>query len=195
VRVEDTPEHREWLRFMAGELLAHQAECGAIREELGEEGKGSYGPPKSNAAYGTAEAPLIQSNGDPLCDLLYTSNFAFIGLHEAACATGDPYYAEAEDKLAEFFCRIQIRSEAHPELDGGWFRAFDFNRWEYWASNADLGWGAWSIESGWTCGWLVGVFGMRSMDTSLWELTADSRIERHLGPLVETMMSDLPGVE
>jgi hypothetical protein len=30
---------------------------------------------------------------------------------------------------------VQVRSEGRPELDGAWFRAFDFKRWEYWASN------------------------------------------------------------
>ena len=53
-------------------------------------------------------------------------------------------------KLAEFFVRIQVRSEAHPELDGGWFRCFDYQKWDYWGANADEGWGAWSIEVGWT---------------------------------------------
>jgi len=168
-------------------LIASQDECGAIREELGAVGKGSYGPPKSNEAYGTNEATLIQENGDPLCDLLYTANFAFIGLHEAAAATGDPFYADAEHKLAKFLCRIQIRSEAHPELDGGWFRAFDYKRWEYWASNADLGWGAWSIESGWTVGWIASVLALRDLDASLWDLTDDSHIEKHLLELLPLM--------
>ncbi len=189
VRVEDTPEHRQWLRRIAQDLLALQDECGAIREELGTTGKGSYAPPASNEAYGTAEAPLIQENGDPLCDLLYTTNFAFLGLHEAAGATGETFYAGAEDELAEFLCRIQIRSEAHPELDGGWFRAFDFGRWEYWASSADLGWGAWSIESGWTCGWIDAVLGMRCLKTSLWDLTNDSAVERHFDALHRLMFT------
>lgn len=191
VRVEDTAEHREWLRRVAADLLARQDACGAIREELGASGKGAYAPPASNAAYGTNEAPLIQTNGDPLCDLLYTTNFAFLGLHEAAAATGDALYADAEEKLAKFLCRIQIRSETHPELDGGWFRAFDFRRWECWASNADLGWGAWSIESGWTCAWINAVLAMRQMNTSLWDLTADSAIERHFGLLHDLMCSEL----
>jgi hypothetical protein len=190
VRVEDIPEHREWLRLVAEELLEHQAKCGAIREELGPEGKGAYGAPTSNEHYGTTEAPLIQKNGDPLCDLLYTTNFAFLGLHEAAAATGDPFYADAEDRLARFLCRIQIRSEQHPELDGGWFRAFDYARWEYWASNADLGWGAWSIESGWTCGWINAVLAMRQMETSLWDLTAASTIERHMDKLEPVMFPE-----
>ena len=40
--------------------------------------------PSSNGAYGTAETTLIQNNGDPNTDLLYTANFALVGLHEAA---------------------------------------------------------------------------------------------------------------
>ncbi len=190
VRVEDTPEHREWLRFMANELLKHQAQCGAIREELGPEGKGTFGPPKSNEEYGVAEAPLIQTNGDPLCDLLYTTNFAFLGLHEAAAATGDSFYVEAEERLAKFLCRIQICSERHPNLDGAWFRAFDYNRWEYWASSADIGWGAWSIESGWTCGWINAVLAMRRVKTSLWDLTSGSTIEKHMKALEPLMFKN-----
>ena len=65
--------------------------------------KALFAPPKSNEAYGKDEAPLIQQNGDPLADLLYTTNFAFLGLHEAAAATGDAFYADAEDKLGEIF--------------------------------------------------------------------------------------------
>ena len=38
--------------------------------------------------------------------------FAFLGLHQAA-ATIEQIYGEAEDKLAEFLCRIQIGSEKH----------------------------------------------------------------------------------
>ena len=195
VRIEDTPEHRQWLRRIADGLLALQDPCGAIREELGPAGLGSYEPPDSNEAYGTNEAPLIQENSDALCDLLYTTNFAFLGLHEAAATTGDPYYRQAEDRLAEFLCRVQIRSEAHPELDGGWFRAFDFERWEYWASDADLGWGAWSIESGWTCGWITSVFGMRHLNSSLWDITAESTIERHFPELRAVMVGDAPGMD
>jgi hypothetical protein len=140
VRVRDTPEHRAWLRKAVDGVAALQAPCGAIREEIGILGKGAYPPPRSNADYGKHEAPLIQQNGDPVADLLYTVNFAFIGLHEAAAA-GDAAAKAAEDRLADFLCRVQIRSDAHPSLDGGWFRAFDFTRWEAWASNADAGWG------------------------------------------------------
>ncbi len=188
VRVEDTDEHRAWLRHVGQELLAHQDSSGAIREEVGSVGKGNYGPPTSNESYGTNEAPLIQENGDPLCDLLYTTNFAFIGLHEAAAATGWELLAEAGERLAQFLCRIQVRSEEHLELDGAWFRAFEFHRWDYWASNADLGWGTWSVESGWTQGWITATLALRELGTTHWDLTAGSSIDRHISRLADQML-------
>ncbi|NOX55124.1 MAG: hypothetical protein GXP27_11950 [Planctomycetes bacterium] len=172
IRIEDTPEHRRWLRRVTTDLLAMQDESGAIRETLG----GATQAVLSNAQYGTGEVAIIQQDGDSLCDLLYTNNFALIGLHEAAAVTGDPFYRKAEDKLARFLCRIQIRSKDHPELDGAWYRAFDFRRWEYWASNADWEWGAWCVESGWAAPWIAGTFALRRMKTSLWDLTSGVRI-------------------
>jgi len=179
VRVDDRPEHRAWLKRMADDIEKCQDACGAIREELGDLAHGSYRPTRSNAEYGTNEAPLIQQNGDPVADMLYTSNFAFLGLHEAHAATGEEQYRRMADRLAEFLLRIQVRSEVHPELDGGWFRAFDFHRWDYWGSNADAGWGAWSIEVGWTQAWIPTVLAMRELKVNLWDLTKTSKIAKH----------------
>ncbi|MPY89991.1 MAG: hypothetical protein GEU99_18970 [Luteitalea sp.] len=189
VRLEDTPEHRAWLQLIARDLLALQDESGAIREAVGSAEQGHYAPPKTNEEYGKSEAPLIQKNGDPVTDLLYTSNFAFLGLHEAAAATGEASYREAADRLAQYLCRIQVSSERHPELDGAWFRAFDFGRWAYWASNADHGWGAWSIETGWTQGWITAVLALRQMSTSVWDITAESRVAANAERLITEMMS------
>ena len=36
------------------------------------------------------------------------------------------------------------------QLDGAWQRAFDFDAWEYFGSNADLGWGPYCVETGWS---------------------------------------------
>lgn len=188
VRADGSARHRDWLRRVGRDLLARQDACGAIAEEVGAEGHGSYGPPRSNEAYGTAEAPLIQQNGDPLCDLLYTSNFAFIGLYEAAAATGEQFYADAADRLAGFLCRCQVRSAAHPELDGGWFRAFDFRLWDYWASNADEGWGAWCIESGWTQGWISTTFALRCMGASLWDVAGGAAPGARVGPHLQRLL-------
>lgn len=193
VRVKGTPENRAMLLKAAKGLIAIQDETGAIREELGSLKNGQYPPPASNAAYGTNEASLIAKNGDPVADMLYTTNFAFLGLHEAAAATNDKDIIEAEDKLAKFLCRIQVKSDTQSALDGGWFRAFDYGRWEPWGCNADHGWGAWAIESGWTQGWIASVFALRQMDTSLWDLTLNSNIERNYDRLRKQMIPQATG--
>ena len=40
VRVDDTPEHRRWLRQIADDLVALQDRCGALREVIGDGGPG-----------------------------------------------------------------------------------------------------------------------------------------------------------
>ncbi|WP_244891254.1 hypothetical protein [Cyclobacterium xiamenense] len=190
VRIEDRPEHRAWLDRVVSKLLENQVESGAIREELGGNDKGRYGRTKSNEAYGLHEAPLIFENGDPIADMLYTSNFAFFSLNEAAHATGNPRYQEAVGRLSDFLTRIQVKSERFADLDGAWFRAFDYNRWEYWASNADVGWGAWGTLSGWTQSWIVATQVLVLTDQSYWDLTGDSKIHRHMEGRLELMLED-----
>ncbi len=188
IRVDDTPEHRRWLRTVAEDLLAAQDDSGAIGERLG----GVQQAVASNKEYGTGEIAILQQNGDSLSDCLYTCNFALLGLHEAAAATGEAFYREAEDRLARYLCRIQVRSEAHPELDGAWYRGFDFRRWEFWASNADWEWGAWCTESGWGTPWIAGTLALRQMKTSLWELTAGVKIAEAFEKYRSVMLPDLP---
>jgi hypothetical protein len=190
LRIENTFEHREWLNQMVDDLLSFQDECGAIREDLGKAGYGAYGPPKTNADYGTNEAPLIQENGDPVADLLYTSNFAFFSLTEAAAVTGDKKIKDAVNKLADFMVKIQVRSDSRPELDGAWFRAFDYNKWEYWGSNSDLGWGVWSTETGWTQGWITTMLMMQEMNTNFWDFTAGGNIVDCFGKYKEMMLDE-----
>jgi hypothetical protein len=183
VRVEDTPEHRQWLLKVAGDLIAYQQPSGAIYERLGRVHGGHYQTPQRNEDYGTAETPLIQQTGDPVSDQLYTTGFALLGLHEAVGATGDERLKAAEDKLAEYLCRIQIRSQRFPYLKGTWFRAFDDQRWEAWASSADVGWGAWSIESGWAQAWTAAMLALREQRTTVWDFTASSHAGDHFKKL------------
>ena len=191
VRINNTPENRAMLNRVANDVIKLQDECGAIQEELGDLKHSRFPPPQSNEAYGTSEASLIAKNGDKVSDLLYTTNFAFLGLHEAYYATKDPEIKKACDKLAEFLCRAQVDSKKHPEIHGGWMRAFDFERFEHWGSNADHGWGAWAIESGWTQGWIVSVLSLREMGTSVWDLTKDSEVNKNYPELKKEMM---PGI-
>lgn len=171
VRIDDTEEHRLWLDKVVTKLLENQVSCGAIREELGKSETGLFGNAKSNKEYGITEAPLIAKNGDPVSDMLYTCNFAFFALNEAACATNNIKYKDATNRLSEFLIRIQAKSDSHPDLDGAWMRAFDYDRWDYWASNADHGWGAWSTLTGWIQSWIVGTQSLIENQQSFWELT------------------------
>ncbi len=186
VRVDNTEEHRQWLDEVVEKLLSNQMENGAIREELGASG-GQYGRTASNKEYGLHEAPLIFQNGDPVADMLYTSNFAFFSLNEAAHATGNKKYKAAVEKLSDFLTRIQVKSDKYKDLDGAWFRAFDYNRWDYWASNADVGWGAWSTLTGWIQSWIVGTQVLVVNDQSYWQLTKESRVNRQMPQTIKTM--------
>ncbi len=189
VRVEDTPEHRRWLDLLVQKLLQNQDASGAIREELGA-GKGKFGRTASNKEYGLHEAPLIFANGDPIADMLYTSNFAFFSLNEAAHATGNPQYKEAVAKLGDFMTRIQVKSGQYKDLDGAWFRAFEFNRWEYWASNADVGWGAWNTLTGWTQSWIVATQVLTAQNQNYWDLTRNAAVKKHVQPTLQLMFEE-----
>lgn len=192
VRVEDTQQHRDWLNQICDDLLKHQVACGALQEELGAGNKGRYGAPKTNEAYGTSEAPIIHFNGDPLADMLYTSNFAFFALNEAAQATQNPKYLEAVDKLADFLIRIQSTSSGRADLDGCWFRAFDYENWEYYGSNADHGWGAWGTLTGWTQSFITTTLALNLQQTSYWDMSQESGVGSDIDEVWQQM---LPGVE
>jgi hypothetical protein len=193
VRIEDTPEHRKWLFQISDDLLSYQDASGAIATILGTTGSGHYLAPTSNEEYGTREIPLIQNNGDTISDQLYTTGFAILALREAIAATQNQSLVLAEKKLAEYLCRIQIRSEKIPSLNGGWFRAFDYSRWEYWASTGDIGWGAWCIEAGWGQAWTAATLALRIKGTSLWELTAESSIAEKMAAVQRQMAQNEGG--
>ena len=186
VRIEDTPEHRGWLQKKTSDTLAVQRQSGAMGHKLARE---SMVVP-SNEDYGTKETSVVQQSSDPAADMLYIGNFALSSLHETAAATGDAHYSEAEGRLTDFLCRIQIRSERHPELDGGWFRCFDYDKWEYWASSADNDWGPWCIETGWTQTWITSTLALRQMKTSLWDIVAESDIKKNFEKLQPMMLPD-----
>jgi hypothetical protein len=180
LRLENTAEHREWLRRIAGDMLKYQQPSGALAEAVNEQGGGGhFHVPATNEAYGTGETPLIQRNGDPVSDQLYTGGFALLGLHEAAAALDDPSLRKAEDRLAEYLCRIQVRAPRHPYLDGAWFRGFDFGRWDYFASSGDIGWGPWCVETGWAPFWGLSTFALRQQRTNLWDLIGALPLREH----------------
>ena len=48
-------------------------------------------------------------------------------------------------------------------------RGLDVERWEFWASATDVGWGPYATESGWTVGWVAATMGLRQMNSSFWQ--------------------------
>ena len=80
--------------------------------------------------------------------------------------------------------------KAHPELDGAWYRAFDFRRWDYWASNADWEWGPWCTETGWTQPWIAGTLALRQQKTSLWDLVQKVDLRTPFDRLRTRMLPD-----
>lgn len=186
VRIEDTEEHRNWLHLVATDLLKNQVESGAIREEIGS-GPGRFKHLDSNDDYGTDEGSLIFQNGDPVSCMLYTNNFALFSLNEAAHATGNKTYKIAADKLSDFLTRIQVNSPKHKDLDGAWFRAFDYDRWDYWASNSDWGWGAWCTLTGWMQSWIIATQIQLEQNQNFWNITSESSINDHMNETVQIL--------
>ncbi len=165
VRVEDTPQHRSWLDTIAQYVIKIQDKTGAIPQIPNR-------TVSSNENYGTGECALSHQAGDPVTDALYSINFAFIGMHEAAAATGNRAYARSAAKMADFFIRTQTQSQSHMELDGTWYRGFDYVKWDYWGSDGDWGWGVWTNEIGWTHSWITTTLTLREMKTSLWDIAS-----------------------
>lgn len=167
VEVDDTPEHRQWLDKVASFAVDHLNEYHALQELMGDISMGHYPSPRCNAEHGTNEAALVQNDGDPTCDLLYTMSYAFAGMNEAAMASGNPRYAAAAAGMADFMCRIQVKSDAQHYLDGAWMRAFDFELWDYFGNASDLGWGPWCVETGWVNSWISTTLGLRQLKRPL----------------------------
>jgi len=187
IRIEDTEEHRRWLDRIATDMLSYQDGCGAIREEIGM-GKGMFKELKKNSDYGADEGSLIFRNGEEISCQLYTNNFALFSLNEAARATGDKRYVNATTRLSDYLTRIQVESSKHKDLDGAWFRAFDYGKWDYWASNSDAGWGAWCTLTGWIQSWIVTTQVQIQEKQSFWELTKTSGIGTTGKAVIDQMM-------
>jgi len=98
---------------------------------------------------GTGESSLVSANGDPVADLLYSNNWLPLGWVFAYMATGDSNFMAKWEDTCRFMVNAQLKS-GDVRLDGAWARAYDVERMEVFGSPADVGWGPWAIESGWT---------------------------------------------
>jgi len=145
---------KKYLETMFDVIYEQTNDYGCMIEKMILLENGKYPPPKSNEDYGKTEAPIIQEDGDKACDLLYSQNFAYLGLNEAYHATRDIKYKKLYDEMTAFLVKIQTKSIDHKNLDGMWMRSFDSDMWEYFGSGADTGWAAYCGETGWTNSWI-----------------------------------------
>ena len=200
VRLAPTERHIAMLDRMVEDLMKHRDPAtGALADVFGNptEGHGLYGPFESNEQYGRHESPVIQKNGDPCSDSLYTASFAMLTLTEAEAAVRAAgrqalaaRYAEYATSLADYHVRIQMVSREMPTYNGIWFRGFDFEKWETYGSDGDAGWGVFCIETGWSQSWISSALSLRAMGTDLWSYTRKTSVGRHIDTLVAEMLSE-----
>jgi len=86
--------------------------------------------------------------GEHLVDLIYTQNWATLGLQHAASLFGEERYADAARKSLHLLARIQDASES-PYFNGCWRGMYDMEKNE-WGGGDHYEGGAGSIYTGWT---------------------------------------------
>jgi len=135
--------HRGWLYRVAGDLQQYRHPSGGYLEW-----DDGYRAAMRHEA-GKGESSLLVRNGDPVLDLLYSNNWLPAAFIQCYFVTKDPMFKELWESIGRFVISAQIRS-GNPVINGAWARAYDADKKEVFGSPADIGWGPWSIESGWT---------------------------------------------
>lgn len=142
--VTKDPEHLAWLMRVTDDLeKVHHESGGYLEWDTG------YRANCSRREAG--ECALLAENGDPVVDLLYSTNWLPLGFAYAYLATGDERFREKWLDVAGFMVSCQTRS-TDKTIHGSWTRAFDVSRWEIYGVPHDIGWAPCCVESGWTVG-------------------------------------------
>jgi hypothetical protein len=135
-------KHRAMLFKVTEDLLKHKHPSGGFYEW-------DTGYKANCSRESRGECSLLTENGDPVADLLYSTNWLPIGFAYAYLATGDGRFKTLWREVVSFCIRSQVRS-ADPKTDGSWCRAFDLDLGEAYGCPHDVGWAAYCSESGWT---------------------------------------------
>ncbi|RDW22191.1 hypothetical protein CWR48_00335 [Oceanobacillus arenosus] len=158
--ITGTKQHKDWLYQVTHDLEKYRHHTGGYLER-----DSGY---KANMRHevGEGESSLLTKNGDPVVDLLYSNNWLPIGFIQAYLVTEDNMFKERWESIASFLMNTQIQSE-NPQINGAWARAFDVEKKEVFGSPADVGWGPWAIESGWTVAQISGGLFMGLLEKQL----------------------------
>ncbi|WP_249315475.1 hypothetical protein [Bacillus sp. FJAT-49711] len=141
--VTKDPIHKDWLYRVTHDLKQFKHSSGAYLEW-----DSDYKASMRNGV-GEGESSLVSKNGDPVVDLLYSNNWLPMAFIQAYWITGDTLFKELWKDISRFLVSAQLNSEVST-INGAWARAYDVNKKEVIGSPADMGWGPWAIESGWT---------------------------------------------
>lgn len=134
--------HREMLYTVTAALQKFRHPCGGYREW-------DTGYRATRSRESRTECSVLTENGDPVADMLYSSNWLPLAFAFAWHVTGDTYFEKLWQDSVKFCIDTQIISD-NETLNGSWCRAFDMDRWEAYACPHDVGWAACASESGWT---------------------------------------------
>ena len=135
-------KHREMLYRVARDLQE-------VRHPFGGYQEWDTGYKAAFSRESTGECSLLTENGDPVADLLYSSNWLPLGFAFAYEVTKDPWFEGLWRDAVAFCLRTQMFS-SDPLTDGAWCRAFDMDLKEAYAAPHDVGWAAYASETGWT---------------------------------------------
>jgi len=137
-------KHKGYLYKVIDSLKEYKSPYGGYREH-----DTGYQAKRSRTS-GT-ESSLLADNGDQVADLLYSVNWLPLGFAYAYKATKDEIFRKLWQDIVKFMSEIQLKSD-DPKLNGCWCRGIDLIRREPYGMPHDIGWGACSVESGWTVG-------------------------------------------
>jgi len=140
--ITGSKEHKDWLYKVVKDLQRFKHPSGAYLEW-------DTGYKASRSRKIDSECSLLNENGDPVADLLYSINWLPTGFMQAYFVTKDSYFKELWNEVARFFISSQIHS-SNRVIDGAWARAFDVEFNEVFGSPYDEGWAHWTVETGWT---------------------------------------------
>lgn len=141
-KVTGEERHKEMLYRVAGDLQK-------VRHPFGGYMEWDTGYKAAFSRESTDECSLLTENGDPVADLLYSSNWLPLGFAFAYDATGDGWFEGLWRDAVAFCLRTQMFS-SNPLTNGAWCRAFDMDLKEAYAAPHDVGWATYASETGWT---------------------------------------------
>ncbi len=135
-------KHLDMLYRVTDDLLKHRHPSGGFAEW-------DTGYKASCSRESRGECSLLTENGDPVADLLYSTNWLPIGFAVAYHVTKDEKFRKLWRDVAAFCLKSQVHSN-DPKTNGSWCRAFDMDLGEAYGCPHDVGWAVRCSESGWT---------------------------------------------